>query len=333
MKILVYERYDQQVQPLHTHDRWSVGNGDFHARVWFDKNAYMPGELVVAKLKINNTSTSRTPFIAITLHHHLKLCVQGWISEHTTHVHESVYSETFTGLPPCFYGVRWISFRLPQHLPPSTSLGPLSRSGYAFSMEFGMMDGSILNENFNLMPITLIGPQQVFQPSGVLPLYTAGAPLPPNVNYRPEWQEDETATVCSNETCNKPFSFFNRRHHCRHCFRIFCADCTSKKTTISKLKFCVPVRVCDSCYSLAQAGGVKLQTSKAVMAEYQHQLERAAQQRNQLEVPPSLMSVLDNVQPDAHHHHEHDGSSSSSSTSTSSTTYAHEDDDFVVVDK
>ena len=59
-----------------------------------------------------------------------------------------------------------------------------------------------------------------------------------------EWQSNSAAKVCT--ACNKPFSATRRKHHCRHCGRIFCAACSSKtaKTPASKKE----VRVCDECY-------------------------------------------------------------------------------------
>jgi len=38
-------------------------------------------------------------------------------------------------------------------------------------------------------------------------------------NYR----EDSESPQCT--TCNKQFTFFNRRHHCRSCGAVFCVDC------------------------------------------------------------------------------------------------------------
>ncbi|GME97550.1 unnamed protein product [Ambrosiozyma monospora] len=45
----------------------------------------------------------------------------------------------------------------------------------------------------------------------------------------PVWQPDEDATECPN--CNREFTFFFRKHHCRKCGRIFCSDCASIFTT------------------------------------------------------------------------------------------------------
>lgn len=44
---------------------------------------------------------------------------------------------------------------------------------------------------------------------------------------------DSACATC--RSCNAPFTFFNRRHHCRACFYIFCGDCSSSFVTIPPL--------------------------------------------------------------------------------------------------
>lgn len=39
------------------------------------------------------------------------------------------------------------------------------------------------------------------------------------------WVSDDTVFTCQNNNCNSRFSFFNRKHHCRFCGKIFCATC------------------------------------------------------------------------------------------------------------
>lgn len=39
------------------------------------------------------------------------------------------------------------------------------------------------------------------------------------------WMPDESCRVCYE--CDSTFTIFNRRHHCRHCGRVFCARCTT----------------------------------------------------------------------------------------------------------
>ncbi|VDD81885.1 unnamed protein product [Mesocestoides corti] len=66
-----------------------------------------------------------------------------------------------------------------------------------------------------------------------------------------QWVSDESATCCSN--CQKEFSISFRKHHCRHCGKVFCQACSSKKTATSASKD--PLRVCDACF--AELTGVR----------------------------------------------------------------------------
>ncbi|MCJ1335716.1 hypothetical protein MMC09_000989 [Bachmanniomyces sp. S44760] len=43
--------------------------------------------------------------------------------------------------------------------------------------------------------------------------------LPPT---RDHWKPDANATICDAAICQKSFSLFERRHHCRHCGHVFC---------------------------------------------------------------------------------------------------------------
>mmetsp|Transcript_27029 Transcript_27029/g.37261 ORF Transcript_27029/g.37261 Transcript_27029/m.37261 type:complete len:199 (+) Transcript_27029:44-640(+) len=45
-----------------------------------------------------------------------------------------------------------------------------------------------------------------------------------NHNQVVKWADDKSTTSCTK--CNKTFSFFWRRHHCRCCGQIFCESCT-----------------------------------------------------------------------------------------------------------
>ncbi|KAJ2725251.1 Vacuolar protein-sorting-associated protein 27 [Coemansia sp. Benny D115] len=59
----------------------------------------------------------------------------------------------------------------------------------------------------------------------------------------PEWED---SPVC--QRCRTSFTFTNRKHHCRHCGKCFCNDCSSNSTTIPKFAIYDPVRVCHGCY-------------------------------------------------------------------------------------
>lgn len=77
----------------------------------------------------------------------------------------------------------------------------------------------------------------------------------------PVWQADEDASSCF--ICNKDFSVFYRRHHCRKCGRVVCGTCSSTKTNYEAGTYVVtppgqlfmesphvPHRTCDVCVEL-----------------------------------------------------------------------------------
>ncbi|KAK4690108.1 hypothetical protein P7C71_g6617, partial [Lecanoromycetidae sp. Uapishka_2] len=60
------------------------------------------------------------------------------------------------------------------------------------------------------------------------------APIPVNdlpevtgLPTRQHWKNDSMAAVCDAPVCQKRFSLFERRHHCRHCGNIFCGEHSS----------------------------------------------------------------------------------------------------------
>lgn len=63
-----------------------------------------------------------------------------------------------------------------------------------------------------------------------------------------KWADDSEVNSCI--TCKSAFTITNRKHHCRNCGQIFCADCSSKRTTMANYKN--PQRVCDTCYTEIQ---------------------------------------------------------------------------------
>uniref|UniRef100_A0A4W4ESI3 FYVE-type domain-containing protein n=1 Tax=Electrophorus electricus TaxID=8005 RepID=A0A4W4ESI3_ELEEL len=63
-----------------------------------------------------------------------------------------------------------------------------------------------------------------------------------------KWAEDHEVQNCM--ACGKGFSVTIRKHHCRHCGNIFCAECSSRNALTPSSK--KAVRVCEPCYEELQ---------------------------------------------------------------------------------
>merc|ERR1719347_29875 len=60
------------------------------------------------------------------------------------------------------------------------------------------------------------------------------------------WQHEEDVDDCN--SCKTPFSVTKRKHHCRHCGRVYCSDCVAKQVPSGPNGR--TSRVCDVCHTL-----------------------------------------------------------------------------------
>jgi len=63
----------------------------------------------------------------------------------------------------------------------------------------------------------------------------------------PVWVPDQLVLACS--SCNVTFTLFRRRHHCRACGQIFCAECSKFTKNLNCWGYNGAVRVCESCFN------------------------------------------------------------------------------------
>ncbi|PVH99664.1 hypothetical protein DM02DRAFT_419525 [Periconia macrospinosa] len=70
---------------------------------------------------------------------------------------------------------------------------------------------------------------------------------------RNHWQPDTSATECSASSCQQPFNWRNRRHHCRKCGGIFCWQHSQKVVRLNEHALFHPEgdwqRSCDRCHT------------------------------------------------------------------------------------
>lgn len=61
-----------------------------------------------------------------------------------------------------------------------------------------------------------------------------------------KWVPNQLAPLC--RSCEEPFSFLTRRHHCRRCGLVFCSKCSDYWRLLPDLGYSTaPVRVCAAC--------------------------------------------------------------------------------------
>ncbi|KAF2271882.1 FYVE-domain-containing protein [Westerdykella ornata] len=96
--------------------------------------------------------------------------------------------------------------------------------------------------------ISLITTEDLNSIYGDAPMSPVSGPITRN-----HWQPDGSTNVCTASACQAPFSFFNRRHHCRKCGGIFCAQHSQRQVRLNEHALFHPEgelqRACDRCYT------------------------------------------------------------------------------------
>lgn len=84
---------------------------------------------------------------------------------------------------------------------------------------------------------------------------------PPTLNGL--WQADSARKTCSSSNCDRMFTMFRRRHHCRRCGQLFCGYCSRSRVCLEALGS-HPQRVCDGCSKLDNRGADLIFTTAAI---------------------------------------------------------------------
>ncbi|XP_049301044.1 uncharacterized protein LOC125774823 isoform X2 [Anopheles funestus] len=78
------------------------------------------------------------------------------------------------------------------------------------------------------------------------------------------WVPDHAVTRCT--TCQTEFWLGRRKHHCRSCGQIFCADCSEFTAHLPEERLYQPVRLCGPCYQRISSMTVPATSSSAAVA-------------------------------------------------------------------
>lgn len=227
-----------------------ITGGTIQSTVGLDKSSYAPGDAIMAHVHANCQVPQSCSAMGIEVVGALALVSKDQKFNHGT----SLANVSFDGLPPCFWGDRYLPFRLHLGLPASTK-GKLVQCEYMTKVVISL-PGTI---NLTLeMPMKVLPGTSMYshaRPWGAPPNEPNEPPplAQPGRMLRPAWKEDKDALAC--RTCAASFTLFNRRHHCRHCGAIFCKKCCSQKTNLPRLGYSTPQRVCDTCMPEATSGG------------------------------------------------------------------------------
>lgn len=83
------------------------------------------------------------------------------------------------------------------------------------------------------------------------------------------WVPDHAVTRCT--SCQMEFTLCRRKHHCRSCGQIFCAECSEYTAHLPDERFYQPVRLCGPCYQRISTITMATTTSSNSVPSVQHQ--------------------------------------------------------------
>lgn len=68
------------------------------------------------------------------------------------------------------------------------------------------------------------------------------------IQYPPMPVPDSAFAAC--QRCKKGFTMLVRRHHCRHCGKLCCKECSLQSIALPSFGYAQPERVCGMCYDI-----------------------------------------------------------------------------------
>eukprot|EP00123_Amoebidium_parasiticum_P007100 comp17876_c0_seq1/m.18091 comp17876_c0_seq1/g.18091 ORF comp17876_c0_seq1/g.18091 comp17876_c0_seq1/m.18091 type:complete len:484 (-) comp17876_c0_seq1:597-2048(-) len=229
------------------HNHQISSSRGIYVRAWIQQDVLTEGSSLRLKLKVNSTSVRGVSNIIVHLQQHVHLKFP-WKEEDRN---ETTVLGEYPGFEPCFLGERFLEVPVPQVNGAYTTKAVMISVEYTIQLVFQPLSSKV---SFSLsLPICIV-PQHVRQ------RVTELNPL--EIRQRPPWQPDQDAPKCSK--CQRRFfSLFAvpRRHHCRHCGKVFCVWCCKRWTNVFNLAYHHPVRVCDDCFPVAVCGGTPYLTT------------------------------------------------------------------------
>jgi hypothetical protein len=86
--------------------------------------------------------------------------------------------------------------------------------------------------------------------------------------------------------CPRKFNFTFRKHHCRSCGFVVCANCSEHIAVIPDLGYDAPVRVCDNCFASIKDSRVAKQSkvcTRTISSSYPHTYFQSAKMTGSVE--------------------------------------------------